>query len=448
MTVRRAFGFVLVCALMGSACGGARPTHTTVITPEDSEISKINRQLTVMLPNVLMLLAQSDIRLAGRIGHGPGGDPFTLATREQDLESAERELQHFQPPKPEYAGNPRLADAMLDKYIVDQLLASERARLAKEHDLGGASIDILSGVLLYVDEGQSRELEGDKLLAWRLKDVRDALKPNSISGFQREELRTVLAAMAKHGPTTDREVQAMLKHLEKLPVAPYPLMPEAELDKELAAFMALPAKLDAVEPFLEKADQALRFQIDVAFGVLAPTAVEDVRRRAMATLAKPPPCLAAANVENARQMGPPDERARACGLVRALSIAQSDIEELAALLALREAVVTAARSALMHGRVRDPVIAARKWPRLLPLSAEAEQRELLLAANHPTKAIAGGAAAGILTMAGGAKTRERAREWMRFGDADFEAIDRHLAVMPRTASATSSASGPPKAPPR
>src|SRR6185295_1452398 len=113
-TMRRALGLVLGCALAVSACGGPPQTHSVKITPADAEVSMVRRQLETLLPQVLSLLSQSDIRLAGRIGHGPGGDPFTLATREQDLDAAERELQHFKQPKQEYAGDARLADAMLD----------------------------------------------------------------------------------------------------------------------------------------------------------------------------------------------------------------------------------------------------------------------------------------------------------------------------------------------
>src|SRR5581483_1031469 len=137
----------------------------------------------------------------------------------------------------------------------------------------------------------------------------------------------------RRGPKSQKALAALYKKLESLPVAPYPLLEEHALDKEIGAFIGLPDRLDKVEPFLERADQALRFQLDVAFGVLGPAAIEDVKKRAAALVAKPPPCFAAVDVKSAREMAPPDERARSCGLVRALSIAQSDVEELAALLA-------------------------------------------------------------------------------------------------------------------
>ncbi len=435
--------FVLCVFLAGGAAG--RPTHTQVMTPAAAEIARVQRQFDNAAPAVLQLLSESDIRLAARMGHGVGGDPFLVTEREQFLEESVDQLSRIEiSVSHRLAGDARMDAMMQEQRILDQLVVSERVRLERERDFAASSVDLVSAMTAYADEGQAQD--PDMLIAWRLQMVRDALKPNTISGFQRDELRAALMAIGKRGPKTHTEVASTLKRLETLPVAPYPLLNEGALDKELAAFVGLPAALDAVEPFVEKAGLAIRFQIDVAFGVLTPAASEDVRRRAMAILAKPPPCIAAAHVTTAREMGPPDERARSCGLVRALSIAQGDIDELAALLALHEASITAARSASMHGRVRDPLFAARRWPRLLALSPEAEQRELLLAANHPTKAIAGGAAAGILTMAGGAKARERAREWMRFGDASFDVIDQHLAVQPRTSTAP--ASGSPKPRPR
>lgn len=437
--------FLAGCAVVSAGCAAARPTHTQIITPADAKVAAVRRQFDSAVPAVLQLLSESDIRLAARMGHGTGGDPFLTTEREQFLEESVDQLSRIEISVSDpLAGDARMAAMMQEQRILDQLVVSERLRLERERDFAASSIDLVSAMTGYVDEGQAQD--PDTLVAWRVQMVRDALKPNTISGFQREELRAVLAAIGRRGPKTQTEVTATFKRLETLPVAPYPLLYEGALDKELAAFVGLPASLDAVEPFLEKAGQAIRFQIDVAFGVLTPAASEDVRRRAMAILAKPPPCLPAAHVTTAREMGPPDERTRACGLVRALSIAQGDIDELAALLALHEAIVTAGRSASMHARVRDAQVAARRWPRLLVLAPDAEQRELLLAANHPTKAIAGGAAAGVLTMGGGAKVRERAREWMRFGDATFDVIDEHLAVQPHTSSAP--ASGSPKPPPR
>jgi hypothetical protein len=128
-------------------------------------------------------------------------------------------------------------------------------------------------------------------------------------------------------------------------------------------------------------------------------------------------------------MTPPDERARSCAMVRMMSIAQPeahDTEEIVGLLVLHEAVVTAGRSLSMHGHVRDPNSAARKWPRLLVLDKESERRETLLAANHPTKAIAAGIAAAMLVVDGPARAHKRAQTWMRYGDARFDVIETEL----------------------
>jgi hypothetical protein len=429
--MRRALGLVLAVAVGG--CATLRPTHTQVITPADAKIAKRRRDFDTAVPAVLQLLAESDVRLAARYGHGAGGDPFLLLQRKQFLDETVDHLARIEIPiTDELAADPRMAAMMEEERVLEQLVASEEARLAREGDLAHAAIDIIPAVAAYADQGHIPDMDADTMLAWRLHDIREKIAPNTISGFQREELRAELAALGRRGPKTQIELTAIGKKLELLPVAPYPLLEEAALDKELGAFVGLPAKLDGVEPFLEQADQAIRFQLDVAFGVLRPAASDDVKKRAVALLAKPPPCFAAADVKTAREMAPPEERTRSCGLVRALSIAQTDIEELAALLALHHAVITAGRSASMHGRVRDPQVATRRWSRVVPLAADAEQHELLLAANHPTKAIAGGAAAGLLTLAGGARAHERAREWMRFGDASFDVVEQHLAVMPRT----------------
>lgn len=442
--MRGALGtLVVMVAMVG--CATVRPTHTVRITPEDAVVAKHRRDFDVAVPAVLQLLAESDVRLAARYGHGSGGDPFLFLQRKQFLDETVDHLGRIEIAITNpLAADPRMAALMEEQRIIEQLVAAEEARRTREENIASAAVDIIPAITAYADQGHiadmDADMDADTMIAWRLSDIEKAIKPNTISGFQREELRGALAQLDRRGPKSQKGLAALQKKLESLPVAPYPLLEEHALDKEIAAFIGLPDKLDKVEPFLERADQALRFQLDVAFGVLGPAATEDVKKRAAALIAKPPPCFPAADVKSARKMGPPDERTRSCGLVRALSIAQTDVEELSALLALHHAVITAGRSAAMHGRVRDPAVAARRWTRIVPLAPDLEQRELVLAANHPTKAIAAGSAAGVLTLAGGARAHERAREWMRFGDASFEVVEQHLAI--------SRASVSPKNPPR
>jgi hypothetical protein len=84
----------------------------------------------------------------------------------------------------------------------------------------------------------------------------------------------------------------------------------------------------------------------------------------------------------------------------------------------------------------------------LQLSEPDEAREVVLAADHPLAAMAAGSAAGVLVEAGAVRARERAREWMRFGEARFDVVDRALALMPRGRPLTAPGGGPPPSPRR
>ena len=424
--VRLPAALLFLFALCG--CPPARPTHTQVITPRDAKIAAVRSHVRFM-GAVLQILADSDIRLAVRVGDDiQSGDPFMVTERDAALEDALDEVSRQEFADTSLERDPEYLELLSEQEAFLDLVHAEKFRLEMELEnpsqlKARAALDALPAMLMVIDSNRAED--PDTLLAWRLQLVRESLKPNSLSAFERDELRSILQGMSKRGPKTQTEVIAVSKRLESLPVAPFPLLSESDLDKQFKAFVGLPSSIDGVQPFLENAARTIRFQIDVAFSVLSPQAQEDVKRRAVAALLRPPPCVGAAHAQTPRQMGPPDERARSCAMVRLVAIAQTDMDELAALLTLYEAIVTAGRAATMHEKVRDPAVAIRKWPRLLQLG-DGESRELMLAANHPVKAISAGIAAGLVMGRSPSNARKRAREWMRYGDGRFDAVERHL----------------------
>ena len=431
-------------------CAAAPPTHTQVITPRDAAVAGYRRAYVNAMPSVLARLAEADARIAARAGFSVGGDPFLTDARAEGLRSARGELARMEIPLDSpYAADPEIVDLLAVQAAARALLDEEDLRLEWERNYAGHAADVLRGAQLYVDTQATVE-DPDELLAWRVAIVKDALKPNTISRWEQLELGAWLRdlAPARRGAKTTAAAAQLDKHLANLPVAPYAVRTEEELDHGVATFFGLPASFDAVEPWTERAAGALRAQLEVAFGVLSPAAAEEVRAKAAALLARPPQCAPRLPVQDARHLAPPPERARACALVRALAVAATDSDELAALLALHEATVTGGRAATMHGKTRDPAAAARRWPRLLALSEEAEARETLYAATHPVAAIAPAAEAGVLVEAGVARARERAREWMRFGEAPPIVIDRHLATRPRSAPLNAPGGAPRPAPRR
>ena len=82
--------------------------------------------------------------------------------------------------------------------------------------------------------------------------------------------------------------------------------------------------------------------------------------RAKEILLNAPPCAPRVPVRGPLDMAPPDERAWACSLLHALDDAPTDLDELAADLALRDAIVVARSAVSTHGPIRAPEAALRR----------------------------------------------------------------------------------------
>ena len=303
---------------LAAGCAAARPTHTQVITPRDAAIARYRRANEGAIPSVLSQLGDKDMRVALRSGASNGGDPFLLSEREAGLEDTRADLGRIEIPLGSpYASDPEMADLLLEQQVLGELVAEETARLASERDLAEHAVDLLVASQLYVDKSPMVE-DPDALLAWRIAIVKDALKPNTISRYERAELAGWLRDIApgawsgsdrtqKRGPKTTTAAAAMEKHLASIPVAPYPTRTEEEVDRGVKAFLGIPGSFDAVEPYAERASGVLRAQLEIAFGVLSPSAADDVRRRAIALLAHPPPCAPHYPVPGVADQLPRDE---------------------------------------------------------------------------------------------------------------------------------------------
>ncbi len=330
--------------------------------------------------------------------------------------------------------DPEIASLTLDQHLLWRMLQEESTRLERERDLprGAAALVRACVVEWPLDATPADRAAMDATLAWRLGQVSDSLAPNALSEAEREDLQEALASL--HVLVRDRgdmpKASAAMGHLEERLVAmwaaPYSLDDEEAVEASLRKFLGLTIPFDRLDDALARADAALRGQVQAGLSVLGARYQVRVRRRARAILLGASPCRPRAPLETTRDMAPPPERAWACSLVRALDLAHSDEQELAALLALHDGVVVARWSVSLHGAVREPSAALRRAHTILSLTRPQQHLLLAMAGARPERAIAAGLAARVVLRDGPANARARVRAWRIFGEAPYDAVEAAL----------------------
>jgi hypothetical protein len=205
---------------------------------------------------------------------------------------------------------------------------------------------------------------------------------------------------------------------------------DAAMDKGLAVFVGSPVSFDALDGALESAARSFDVQVDAGFSVLDEPTKARVRARAQELLFRAPPCLPRIPVHTPLDMAPPDERAWSCTLVHALDDAKTDLDELAADLAFRDAIVVARWSVSTHGPVRSPEAALRRASLRLDLGVAERQHLLRMARARPYRAMSAGVAGYVLVHEGAGRAKDRAHHWRGIGDAPMDLVDQMLTKKP------------------
>lgn len=442
---------VIATFALGACAGAPRPTYTATFTDRSIRIGSYIKSFRAAEPSMIEAVAL-DTRLFARMHprpqdlDGPFGapwierpfvDPFSFTDREAALTRGRAQLERVSLPPalqaemldPVFrpADIPELAPVRLEQQAYQRLLDAEDDRLERERTLPRGAADLLRAMKiawpLAPGPGAIHDLES--MVAWRLQNLEQSLAPNSLSTAERDDAEIALADLAPLVAPLPHAAAAMAKlraALEAMWTSPYALEDEATLDRELEIYVGSPMSFDALDGAFATATRALDVQIDAGFSVLGEVPRERVRARARALLFGAPTCEARMPVRTPLDLAPPDERAWSCALMHALGEARGDEDELAADLALRDAVVVARWSVSTHGPVRAKDAALR----LASLEAGESPAEIAtlvrLACARPMRAIAAGVAASVLTARGGAHVRARAQKWRAIGDAPIDLV--------------------------
>ncbi len=456
----RISGAIWLVASIG-ACGGPPPqTYSATFTDRSIRIASYTKAFRNAEPALVEGL-EGDSRMLARVvpkpastetaGFGSGAwlnrafvDPFSFTDREAALQSARGQLEQVSLPNDvalraelydplvKVSDDPELRQLRLEQGALRRTLDAEDARVERERTLPKGAADLVRAIIVAwpVVPRPAQMHDVESMVAWRLENLEQALAPNSLSDAEREDLRDALAALSPlvaRMPKVLANLAKLRKALDGMWVTPYATEDEATLDKELAVYVGTPMPFDSLDGSFESAALSFEVQVDAGLSVLDAAARARVRARAKEILLNAPPCAPRVPVRGPLDMGPPDERAWACSLLHALDDAPSDLDELAADLALRDAIVVARWAVSTHGPIRAPEAALRRAQLRLDLTPSESSALLRLARARPHRALAVGIAATILTREGAAHARPRAHHWRGLGDAPMDLVDDYLA---------------------
>lgn len=425
----------IVCLALGAlAC------HVMPPPPRDATQATLEayvRSFRRAEPILLESLSRSDPRFARRLRIAPPPrftDPFAFDVRAIGLENVVLELARVT--LPEWRGTEPhvLVEHRLEEELVYRLVLEEEFRLAHERDDVRAAAGLLSAIATAWPSPQLESDEGaryvDSVLAWRLAQVRGALRPFAISEAQREELRAAVDALDARAaraplPRVRAELLRLRAAIAVAWAAPFATEEWDDVATALHAHLGAHGDHDALVTSVTRAAAIYRAQAEVGLGVIAAARATEVRRRAGAAL-HASTCRALAVDSVVRGLAPPAERTLACGAVQLAASAEDDLDELAALVVLHDVAVVGAWSLAMHGAVRDATAARARWPLMGTVSAPREAELAHVAAVRPIEAIGAALAAVLLTHEGMAHVVATARAWRAFGDAPFDVVEREL----------------------
>lgn len=447
--------YVLACARP------PRPTHDAVVSDRQVRIASYARAFRNAEPVILASMVDDDSRLLLRMAPKPridqvrGAsddewmpserrlwwgrgyvDPFMFTDREETLEGASAQLDSIELPADvglrrelldahgAEAADPDIRALGIDQHLLHRVLASERLRVERERELPRAASDLVLAMIDAIPVQPSAEHTAamDVAMAWRMDLVRGSLAPNLLSEAERTDLLTNLARLRSRAVKLGKAVAAIDKLVDALGtllVAPFPIDDEEVVEHELTAFVGAGLSLDTLGAAFARTRATLATQVGAAFTVLSPAMEASVRQKALTLLFDPPPCGTSLPMQTTRDLAPPLERAWSCALVKATDAAKSDLDDVAALLALHDATMVASWAVARHGPTRAATL---KDATLLALTPAQVSALVVQAEARPLRAIAAGLAAGLLVGEGAADVKARAHAWRVFGEAPLDVV--------------------------
>jgi hypothetical protein len=450
-----------LCALLAAGCGatgGAVRAPSGAVGPTPAEERARTTELAQAEDSAIGWMAAADPRLAARANavappevlsrvgmdavmaedtegavRGTSLNLFAFRARAHALEEAAKALAAFTGTLPDVAPlGSALARPRLERELLERVLVEERARLEDESKLGDASGELLRGVVATWTQPERPQevVDRDAWIGKHLLEVRDSLRdPARRSGPADLDLALYalerLLAPLQYPRGTSALVQVRLAMDADMRAVPR-LRDAATVERGVKLHLGLEVDPASLPARLAKLEGRLRDDAERALGsgeVDGRRAVEG-RARELLLVERACPPVADSRV---RAMGPPPERALACGVLRVLS----EEDRATALVVLHDDVVLAQAAVVASPAVRTRLLSHVDDDAVDSLTRLARERPVV---------VLGGALAAELLYAGG-DLDARLAAWRALGEAPLDVVAREL-------GAVSAAAPPPAAPPR
>ena len=442
---------ILFCVVL-AACGPA--SVRTVQAPRRPSHAEMDR-FVADENKVLTIVAAADARVAARgvavdadtLHHAAMGgilaedptlamegdrpDVFSFDARGRALDAAEKILAKWTAPPDDPDAT---MQTTLELELLHRFVASEKLRLAGERHLPRSASTLLVATASTWRPLEVKDVsERDDWLAQRLGDVTSSLTPHSLTALEREELEDAIDplehAVGDALPKSRAALVDLRIAVQRLEPAEKSEDRWAEVAARLQADTGSKLSPETLLALLGAEAKALRDEVGRLVGVEANEAVGE---RAGAWLsAAPALCHTDSAGSRMRALEPPPERAFECSLRDRLIAAQTAADELDVLVAMHDAVLTAAWALVLARGGTDETIALAAPKPLTPMSPTVEGRLRRFAAVHPVEAISRALSIEWLMRNGLGEAALRADAWRTFGDAPLDIVDREIHPRPR-----------------
>ena len=366
----------------------------------------------------------------GMIDNRP--DVFSFDARARALEGASKILARWSAP-PTDSDPAKVAQPELELELLRRFVTTEKLRLASERQLPRSASTLLAATARTWAPLDAKDMgTRDDWLSKRLEDVTSSLAPKSLTAIEREELDDAIDPIERLVGDALPKSRAALVDLrlavQRVDPAEKSVDRWADVAARLEADTGSKLSPETLLALLAVEAKGVRDEIDRLVDVKID---DDVMARASDWLgAAPEACRATPMASRMRGLEPPPERAFECTLRARVIAARTAADELDVLVAMHDAVVTAAWAVVLARGGDDVTIALATPKPVAPMSPTTEGRLRRFAAVHPVEALSRALAIEWLMRNGLGQAALRAEAWRAFGDAPLDVIERELHPRP------------------
>jgi len=372
------------------------------------------------------LAAGSVIRGAGDVGIVGGAiDLFSFDARAMQLRSLRQALGI----SPE-DGTPT---SRAEKVLLAKLIDGEELRVTRERETPeSASERVRAMVQTWGRPASTREVdEREHLVARGLLIVVADVKEGRLQGPRVLELEDSLDALERLAvpegyPLATQAITSLRVELGKVHPRAAARSSLTPLAIRLDAYLGIKEAREDLVLRLQEEETSLRIDAKSRLAHFPEHTVDDALAAAAEQVDRETPCAVVGGASPVRAMSPPPERALVCDVLQLVASANLPLEEAVATVAIHDDVAVALWALDLERGATDLDATRTAHPLLASVKPDRQDRLVRAALVSPVPALAAGLAVTIVDAEGIDAKRDRAKRWLTFGDAPFDAVGEYL----------------------